>query len=421
MRKDNWLETPPATGKFMSNSIVGSSSGRSHGKVWLLGGLALVAVLGGYWYFTRPETTAANVGRGNNAAPVRVAKVEKRDMAVIDRSLGTVLANTLVQVSARVQGTLEKAMFKEGQFVKKGELLFQIDPRAFEVALAQAQANYQRDQAQLENALRDKERFTELNRQMQGSTSAQQRDTSSTNATMLAATVAADKAAVDLAELNLSYTQIRSPIDGKTGAVLIQPGNMISGTGANGIPLVTIAEVHPVKVSFTLSQAELPRIQARQRSGQILAVLDVQDAKGNSLAAPVDFIGNTVSSQSGTIELRATFPNEDLSLVPGQLANATVQLDTIHDALVVPREGVNDSPNGPFVFMVDGDKAKQVQVSVLFDDGTNTAISGAIEPGANVIIEGQLRVVPDGKIRIMDGSAANGAEAPKREAKGKIR
>ena len=405
----------------MSNSIIGTSSGRSHGKVWLFGGLALVAVLGGYWYFTRPTTGAANL-RGNNAAPVRIAKVEKRDMAVIDRSLGTVLANTLVQVSARVQGTLEKATFKEGQFVHKGDLLFQIDQRAYEVALAQSKANLQRDQAQLENALRDKQRFTDLNQKMQGSTSAQQRDTSSTNATMLAATVAADKAAVDLAELNLSYTQIRSPIDGKTGAVLVQPGNMINGTGANGIPLVTIAEVHPVKVSFTLSQAELPRIQARQRSSQILAVLDVPDAKGQSLAAPVDFIGNTVSSQSGTIELRATFPNDDLSLVPGQLANATVQLDSIHDALVIPREGVNDSPNGPFVYMVDGDKAKQIPVSVLFDDGTYTAISGAIEPGASIITEGQLRVVPDGKIRIIDNSgSANGAEAPKREGKGKIK
>ncbi len=403
----------------MSNSIAGSVPGRSRGKVWSVGGLLLAAVLGGYWYFNHAST--GNTGRVNNVAPVRIAKVEKRDMAVIDRSLGTVLANTLVQVSARVQGTLEKATFKEGQFVHKGDLLFQIDPRPFQVALAQAQAAYQRDQAQLENALRDKQRFTELNQKMQGSTSAQQRDTSSSNAAALAATVAGDKAAVDLAELNLGYTQIRSPIDGKTGAVLIQPGNMINGTGANGAPLVTIAEVHPVKVSFTLSQAELPRIQARQRNGQILAVLDVQDATGHNLAAPVDFIGNIVSSQSGTIELRATFPNEDLSLVPGQLANATVQLETIHDALVIPREGVNDSPSGPFVFMVEGEKAKQVPVNVLFDDGTSVAISGMVAPGASVIIEGQLRVVPDGKVRILDGQTPNGDEQPKRENKGNIK
>jgi multidrug efflux system membrane fusion protein len=416
MRKANWQETPPATGTFMSTSTAGSPPTRSRGKVWFAGALTLAAVLGGYWYFNRPET--GNTNRiNNNTAPVRVAKVEKRDMAVIDRSLGTVLANTLVQVSARVQGTLEKAMFKEGQFVKKGELLFQIDARAFEVALAQSKANYQRDQAQLENAVRDKQRFVDLNQKMQGSTSAQQRDSSSTNASMLVATVAADKAAVDLAELNLSYTQIRSPIDGKTGAVLIQPGNMINASGANGTPLVTIAEVHPVKVSFTLSQAELPRIQARQRNGQILAVLDVQDVSGHNLTAPVDFIGNIVSSQSGTIELRATFPNNDLSLVPGQLVNATVQLADIHDALVIPREAINDSPNGTFVFMIAGDQAKQIPVRVLFDDGTNAAISGAIMPGAELIIEGQLRVIPDGKVRVMDSPTATELEAPKREGK----
>jgi multidrug efflux system membrane fusion protein len=397
----------------MSTIQVGSAQGRSRLKFWLFGAVALGAVLGGYWYFNAAGSGGAP--RANNAAPVRVAKVQRRDMAVIERSLGTVVANTLVQVTARVQGTLDRATFKEGQFVRKGDLLFQIDPRPFQVTLAQSQAIYRRDQAQLENAVRDRQRYESLS--AQGAISVQQRDTSNTNASVLDATVAADKAAVDMAQLNLSYTQIRSPVDGKTGPVLIQPGNMISS--GSGAALVTIAEVRPVKVSFTLSEAELPRIQAQQRKGQIVATLDARDAGGRTLSAPVNFVSNVVSNTSGTIELRATFANADLSLVPGQLANVTVQLADIPGALVIPRDGVNDSPNGSYVFVVEGGKARQVPVSVLFDDGTNAAIAGKIAPGDQVIIEGQLRVVPDAKVRVLAARSAGGDAAPKRKGTGK--
>jgi membrane fusion protein, multidrug efflux system len=374
-------------------------------KSWIIGGCALALVLGGYWYF---NGRTADVSRPSNAAAVRVAIVQKRDMAVIERSLGTVVANTLVQLTARVQGTLDNANFKEGQFVRKGDLLFQIDPRPFQVALAQAQANYRRDLAQQANADRDKQRYETLS--TQGAISTQQRDTSETNADMLAATVAADKAAIDMAQLNLGYTQIRSPVDGKTGPIQIQPGNMIGASGNTGTALVTIAQVKPIKVSFTLPQTELPRIQARQQGGQILATLDTKDRRGRPLAAAVDFTSNAVSNQSGTIELRASFANDDLTLVPGQLVNVTVELNDIPDALVVPRDAVNDSPSGPFVFLVRNEKAVLVPVTVLFDDGTDAAISGAVAAGDTAVSEGQLRVVPGGKVRVL-GAKAN-ADAP---------
>ena len=342
----------------------------------IVGGGLLILVLAGYWYFNG-RSDNGGVQR-TNAAPVRIARVDKRDMAVVERSLGTAVANTLVQVVARVQGNLESANFKEGQFVKKGDLLFQIDPRPFQAALAQAEAIWRRDQAQLENALRDKARYAALSQQ--GAISVQQRDTSATNADVMAATVAADKAAADMARLNLGFAQIRSPVDGKTGPVLIQPGNMITGTSGSSTPLVTIAEVRPIKISFTLPQSDLPRIQARQETGQLLATLDVRDRAGHELRAPVDFTSNIVSNQSGTIELRATFPNADLSLVPGQLVNVTVQLDDIPGALVVPRDAVNDSPTGSFVFAVRNGKAVQVPVTVETDDGTNAAVAGALTP-----------------------------------------
>jgi len=309
-----------------------------------------------------------------------------------------------VQLTARVQGTLESASFREGQFVKKGDLLFQIDPRPFQAALAQAEAIYRRDQAQLVNALRDKQRYATL--KQQGAISAQQSDTSDTNADVVSATVAADKAAVDMARLNLGYTQIRSPVDGKTGPILLQPGNMVSSSNGATAPLVTIAEVRPIKISFTLPQTLLPRIQARQQTGRLLATLDARDRSGNVLAAPVDFTSNIVSNQSGTIELRATFPNADLSLVPGQLVNVTVQLNDIPKALVVPRDAVNDSPTGSFVYFVKGGKALDVPVHVLTDDGTNAAISGeGIAAGDTVVAEGQLRVTPGGAVRVLGGGA----------------
>jgi multidrug efflux system membrane fusion protein len=379
----------------------GSLTGLGHfprARSLVIGGGLLALVLGGYWYFNNRGDSGAD--KRGNAAPVRVAVVEQRDMAVVERSLGTVVANTLVQLSARVQGTLESASFKEGQFVKKGDLLFQIDPRPFQAAVAQAQAIYERDQAQLRNAMRDKQRYAAL--RAQGAISAQLSDTSETNADVMTATVAADKAALDMARLNLNYTQIRSPVDGKTGPILVQPGNMISSSNGQTAALVTIAEVRPIKISFTLPQSELPRIQARQQTQALLAILDVHDRSGKVLSASVDFVSNMVSNQSGAIELRANFPNADLSLVPGQLVNVTVQLNDIPKALVLPRDAVNDSPSGSFVFVVKGGKAQQVPVEVLTDDGTNVAVAGkAIAAGDTVVVEGQLRVTPGGAVRVL--------------------
>jgi multidrug efflux system membrane fusion protein len=402
--------------KINSRSPMPAAQRLPHARSWLVGGGLLLLVLGGYGYF---NSRGGGGERRDNAAPVRVAAVDQRDMAVVERSLGTVVANTLVQLTARVQGTLETAHFKEGQFVKRGDLLFQIDSRPFRAALAQAEAIYRRDQAQLSNAARDKQRYADL--KSQGAISVQQSDTANANAEVLAATVAADRAAVDMARLNLSYTQIRSPVDGKTGPILVQPGNMISGSGGSSAALVTIAQVRPTKVSFTLPQTELSRIQARAEGKGLLATLDAKDHAGHVLSAPVDFVSNIVSNQSGSIELRATFPNTDLSLVPGQLVNVTVQLDDIPGALVVPRDGVNDSPNGPFLFVVKDGKAVQVPVEVRTDDGTNAAVAGpGLHPGDRVVVEGQLRVTPGGSVKVLDkprgGAASASSDRRKRTA-----
>ena len=378
---------------------------RLPGRRWLIGAAALALVLGGYWYYSRGGDQGGG-GRGGNAAPVRVTQVVRRDMPVVEHTLGTVVANTTVQVTARVQGVIDAAPFKEGQFVKKGDLLFQIDPRPFEAALEGARAVFAKDQAQLVNANRDKERYTSLARQ--GAISDQQLATSVTNADVLAATVAADKAAVDMAALNLDYTHIRSPVDGKTGPLLVQPGNMVLATGT--APLITIEQVRPVKVSFSLPQTDLDRIQARQKAQGLVAILDnKRSASGEALSAPVDFTSNAVSDQSGTIELRADFANEDLALVPGQLVDVTVQLDNVPDALIVPRDAVNDGPDGPYVYAVEKNKAIAHLVKILFDDTKNVAVAGDLKPGQQVITEGQLRVDANGSVRVIGGEADDAA------------
>lgn len=371
--------------------------GQTEIRKWLIGAAALVLALGGFWYFTNGDAPVG--GHRHDAAPVRTAKVERRDMAIVEHTLGSIVASSMVQVTARVQGTLESAHFQEGQFVKKGDLLFQIDPRPFQAAVAQARAVLLRDEALLKNANRDKQRYETLF--AQNAISSQQRDTTAANADALAATLAVDKAALDMAQLNLGYTQIRSPIDGKTGPLLVQPGNMIAATG--GAALVTIAQLRPVKLSFNLPQSDFPRIQARQKSHALIATIDRQ---GAPLSAPVDFTSNAVNDQSGTIELRADFDNSDLSLLPGQTVNVTVELDNIANPFVVPHTALNDGPNGPYVYVVVNGRAAPRSVKILFDDSRNAAVAGEIKPGDAVIVEGQLRVVPGGAVKIFPPTGA---------------
>ncbi len=369
----------------------------------LTGVAALALGLAGFWYVKHRQ---AATDRPISAAPVRVAVVEQRDMPVIEHTLGSVVANATVQVAARVPGKLESAGFTEGQFVKRGELLFQIDPRPFQAALDHARAVLLRDQALLRNARRDDQRYAALYRQH--TISAQLYDTSTTNVDALTATVAADKASAELAQINLGYTTIRSPIDGKTGPMLVQPGNMVAATGNTA--LVTITQLQPVKLAFHLPQSDLPRIQARLRSHAIMATIDLHDGRGGEVSAPVDFTDNAVNSQSGTIELRANFANAQLRLLPGQLVNVTVTLDDIPHALVVPHDALNDGPAGTYVYVVVGHHAVQREVSVLFDNSRQVAISGDLKAGDAVIVEGQLRVVPGGAVKVFAPAPASGRQ-----------
>ena len=337
--------------------------------------------------------------------PVRTATAQIRDVTVQEHTIGTIVANNTVQVTSRVEGQLVAAHFKEGDLVRKGDLLFQLDPRLFQAVLAQAVATQERDQASLVSAQNDARRYAAL--AAQGAASESQADQFVAQAKALAATVAADKANAETARLNVSYAQIRSPLNGKTGPILIQPGNVVPANGTN--PLVVIMQIQPVKVSFFLPQADLPRIQAQMQAHQLLATLQVHDAANTRLTAPVDFIGNAVDNTTGTVELRATFNNDDLRLVPGQLLDVSVSLARLSRTLVVPREAVNQGPDSRYVFVVTPQhKAAMVPVAVLYDDGKTDAISGNVHPGDNVITDGQLRVIAGAAVTVVNGRHGNG-------------
>ena len=358
---------------------------------WLTGAVALIAILSAYAYMNRSGPSTAQRGPRSTAAPVRVAVAERRDVAVVERTIGTVVANTAVQVTARVQGVIDAAHFQEGQFVKAGDLLFEIDPRPYQAALAQAKAQLAKDQATLQNAVNNEKRLRAVYEQKL--TSVEQLDAAVAATGGATASVAADQAAIDIAQLNLEYTRIRSPIAGKTGPILVQPGNLVANNSTAA--LVTINQIQPIKVSLSLPQSDLPRIQARAAAGGLVAMVDQRNEGGSQYSAPVDFVSNRVDATTGTIELRATFPNTDSSLVPGQLVDVTVELGQILGATVVPREAVNSGPDGLFAYVVNAqDRAEQRAVKVLFDDGTRDAIEGDVRPDERVIIDGQLRVVP---------------------------
>jgi multidrug efflux system membrane fusion protein len=396
--KTNDIQREPVEEPTISSSATIRPQRARAGR-WLVGGIALLLVLSAFAYLNRANDRNANRAARNGAVsaavPVRVAFATRRDVPVVEHTIGTVVANTAVQVTARVQGVIEAAHFREGDFVAAGDLLFEIDPRPYKAALAQARAQLAKDQAQLQNAVSTEKRQRSIFEQHLTSSEALDAAVAATGSAR--AVVDADQAAVDLAQLNLDYTRIHAPVDGKTGPMLVQPGNLVTANGS--APLVTINQIQPIKVSFALPQTDLPRIQARAANGGLTAAIDQRGEGGSEFAAPVDFVSNHVDQSSGTIELRATFANADAALVPGQLVDVTVELDMLPNVTVVPREAVVTGPEGLFAYVVTPDDRVAVRnLRVLFDDGKDDAIAGDIQAGDRVVVDGQLRLVPGASV-----------------------
>lgn len=337
-----------------------------------------------------PPADAAIRARQVAAAPVVTAKAERRDVPRLARTVGNVLASTTVQIRPQVEGRVVEAGFVEGQLVPAGDLLFRIDPRPFQAELDQALAMLARDQAQLDQARLELARQKDLS--TRGVASAQRFEQAQAEAKALAASVAADAATVASARLRLGYTEIRSPIAGKTGAILVHPGNIVK---ANETALVSVSAIEPVRVAVTLPQQLLPVLQTRMREGGTDLLINVPGGAGDTLSGRVDFVGDVVDPLSGTIAVRATFSNADHRLVPGQFVTASIVLEVLKDAIAVPFEAVNTGQHGPYVYVVDAEGKAQVRdVAVLYADQGVAALKGDLAPGDAVVIDGQLRLAP---------------------------
>lgn len=388
IRLPNSFEAAPTTARALKERWQRSSIALRF--VLATAGLVLAALV--FWHFLAPG------GQPETAPPppVTVAPVQTKDVTAVERTIGTVVAVSTVQVAAQVSGQLMSAAFSEGQIVHAGDVLFQIDSRPFTAALQQAQAALARDQANATSAAHDKARFLAL--AAQGAASSQQRDQAIAAADADAAIVKADQAAIAAAQLNLGYTTIRSPITGKTGPILVQPGNLITAN-STASPLVVITQIQPIKVSVSLPQSDLPRLMQQMRAGKLNAIVDLHN--GPRMTAPIDFIGNQVDARTGTIELRATFSNQDDRLVPGQLVDTGVTMNDYPRATVVPHDAVNLGPANRYVYVVGKDDVVEMhEVNVLYDDGTSAVIAGDVKPGETVIVEGQLRVQPGTSVTI---------------------
>jgi multidrug efflux system membrane fusion protein len=370
---------------------------RGSGRI-VLYGLGILALLLLAWHFLGPLFAPRR--KAPPPPPVKVAVAQRRDVTVAQKTIGTVVSPATVQVTAQVTGKLLAANFHEGDIVHKGQLLFQIDPAPYQAVAAQAEGQQARDTATLTNDQLDLQRYQTL--AQQNAISNQQLATQAAKVKSDEGVVETDRAAVQSARINLNFTHIVSPIDGKTGPILIQPGNVIPAVSAGTQPLVSITQVQPIKVSFMLPQNGLAQIQNQFNQHRLMATVPVAGAEGGAEKAPVDFVSNTVSAATGTIELRADFPNSDMRLVPGQTVTVAVAINQIPGATIVPRDAVNLGPENIFVLVVGKDgKAYSRTVKVLNDDGVNDAVQGDVKPGDKVVTDGQLRVTPGQPVRIM--------------------
>ena len=334
------------------------------------------------------------------AAPVRVATVASRTMPVELQAIGNVEAISTVSIKAQISGQLLRVHFKEGDFVKKGQLLFTIDRAPFEAALRQAEGTLAKDEAQALNSKLDAERYQGLGKQ--GVVSKQQVDAAGAAANAMAATVAADKAAVETAKINLEYTSIYSPINGRTGSVGVKEGNLVK---ANDVPiLVTINQIEPIYVSFSIPEQQLAELKQYSNT-KSLKVDAAPQGSTQHFQGRLTFIDNSVDLTTGTIKLKATFDNAAHALWPGQFADVNLTLKSQPNAVVVPTAALQTSQNGTYVYLVEQDlTARQQPVKVGWNVGEDTVIASGLQPGQRVVTDGQLRLTPGAKVDIKSGS-----------------
>jgi multidrug efflux system membrane fusion protein len=368
--------------------------------------ILLVGVAGcGLAYFGQARGWFSAAPSGPRAAapaiPVVASKVERADIPIELAGIGTVQALNSVLVKSRVDGQIVKINFTEGKDVRAGEVLIEIDPAPFAAALAQAQANKAKDQALLENARLDFDRATRLAKT--GATSSQQLDTSKSLVAQLEASVNADQATIDSAQVQLNYSHIHAPIDGRAGTRLVDAGNIVRAADLTGV--VTINQVHPIFVNFALPADSLPRIRAGLKKGDINVT--AQDSNGRDLAAgKLSVIDNAINATTATINYKAVFDNTEEVLWPGQFVNVRVQLDVLRDVITVPITAVQYGPDGPYAFIVGADRKVQKRtIKPGIMNKKSAVIEDGLRPGDLVVTDGHYRIETGSIVEVLADAA----------------
>ena len=344
------------------------------------------------------------------------AMAETRDMPIYQDGLGTVQAFYTVTMRAMVDGPLVSVNFKEGQAVHKGDVLAQIDPRTFQAALDNAVAKKAQDEAQLANARLDLARYQKL--VANAYTSAQQADTAKAQVAQFAALVQQDQAQIDTARTQLSYSTIVAPIDGLTGIRQVDPGNIVHAVDATGI--VVITQLEPISVLFTLPQQALPAVRERDGGGPRASAGPGAGRGGRRrrrcwIPGTLTVLDNQVDSTTGTIKLKATFPNAQHRLWPGGFVSVRLRTEVARDAIVVPPSAIQRGPRGPYVFVIGADNtAKRQQVTVGYEDEAASIVTGGLKAGETVVVDGASRLADGTKVTVAkpDADAAAMPEQP---------
>jgi membrane fusion protein, multidrug efflux system len=360
--------------------------------------IVIIAAVAGGGYYGWQRFSASGAGKAQTAqkgparapaVPVSVAPVQKADFPVYLTGLGTVQGFNTVQVRTRVDGQIDKIAFTEGQMVKQGDLLVEIDPRPFQAALDQAKAKKAQDEANLANANLDLQRYTKLGE----FATRQQTDTQRSTVAQLTAQIAADEAAIANAQTQLDYTQVKSPITGVAGLRQVDIGNIVNASTQTG--MVTIAQVEPITVIFTAPEDQLPYISEGQKSGELKVIAFTTDGKKTLAEGKLAVINNQVDTTSGTIRLKAVFDNKEHTLWPGQSVSTRLLVRTLKDATIVPDDAVLHSTNGLYAYTVGQDnKAEVRKIKVNYSIDGRSVVEEGLSPGQQVITGGQYKVQP---------------------------
>jgi len=329
--------------------------------------------------------------------PVLACQVGSKDVPVVLQAIGNVEPYATVSIKSLVSGEVTGVNFSEGQDVRKGQLLFNIDPRPIEADLKRAEGVLSKDMVEAKNAEVDAGRYADLFKK--GLVSRQQYDQAVTASSSLGETINTDKAAIDSIKVQLGYTKIYSPIDGRTGSLGVNRGNIIKANDTQS--LVVINQIRPVYVTFSVPDRFLPEIQGLMKKGGLKVSAGANGDTGRHAEGRLTFIDNTVDVATGAIKLKATFDNADRRLWPGQFVDVALTLSTLHDATVVPTQAIQTGQQGQYIFVVKPDRTVESRPVVIgVAEGGDTVVEKGIKPGETVITDGQVRLVPGAAIEI---------------------